>query len=94
MPCGCTYIIEVLCVLHDVWSPLILLQLHPALPEELSANHSGQVNSYFPILWDAQALQAPLHLHRMEIPGSLPPTLLEGDHMDVVESVMVVGGSP
>lgn len=92
--CGCTYIIKVFCVLHDVRSPFVLLKLHPTLPEELSANDSVQVNIYFPFFWDTQALQAPLHPHGTETPGPLLPTLPERDRTDALESAMDVGGSP
>lgn len=92
--CGCTYIIKVFCVLHDVRSPFVLLKLHPTLPKELSANDSIQVNIYFPFFGDAQALQTPLHPDGIEKLGPLPPTLLDRDHTDALASVMDLGGSP
>ena len=45
------YIIEMLGGFHDVWSPLVLVVLHPALAEELSVEYrmrrfQKQVNRY------------------------------------------------
>lgn len=36
-----THVVEVLGGFHDVRGPLVLLQLHPALPEELPAGSGG-----------------------------------------------------
>lgn len=94
VPCRCTYVIEVLCVLHDVWSPLILLQLHPALPKEFSANHSGQVKLLFPSFMGCPSPASTTAPAQGGDPTALAPTVLERDHVNVVDSVMVVGGSP
>lgn len=64
-----THIIEVLGVLHDVGSPLILFNLHPSLPKKLPANEKcyGQLSTtlewffafYYSFTWNKLGMNLP-----------------------------------
>lgn len=58
LPAGRTYVVEVFCVFHDVRSPLVLLQLHPALPKELPAKDNVHSEAPSPPSRSTQALPA------------------------------------
>lgn len=47
-----------LCVFHDIRSPLVLLQLHPALPKELPAKDTVHSKAPSPSSRSTQALPA------------------------------------